>query len=94
MANIISGHNVNGIDFKIIITDLTGSPKQVAWADSIRKRIFTGIMDEIQSSYVARIAEIMTEFDAIHPTARYWIDNNRHYDAVKYEFVTFAQERM
>lgn len=95
MANTISGHNVNGVNFEIkYLVDLAGTPKQVSWANSIRKRIFTGIMDEIQSPYIARISEIMTEFDHTHPTARYWIDNDRNYDAVKYEFITFAQERM
>lgn len=92
MANTISGHNVNGIDFEIVVTDLTGTPKQVSWANSIRKRILSGIMDEIQSEYVTRIAEIMSEFDSTHPTVHYWIDNDRHSDAVKREFITFAQK--
>ena len=95
MANMISDYTASGAKYEIKdLKDLIGSQKQVAWANSIRKRIFSEIMDKITPDYVDRIAVLLTEFDAEHTSARYWIDNDRHSDAVCKEFYKFASERM
>ena len=95
MTNMISDYTTHGAKYEIKgLKDLAGSPKQVAWADSIRERIFKGIMDKITPDYVDRIAVLLTEFDAEHTSARYWIDNDRHADAVCKEFYKYASERM
>lgn len=92
--NAISAYTMTGVKYEVRINELSGTTKQVSWANSIRKRIFEGIMDKITPDYVDRIALLLTEFDGLHTGARYWIDNDRHADAVNNEFFDFASERL
>jgi hypothetical protein len=72
------------------LPDLTGSPKQIAWAQSIRLAALAEIPDyarKLLARYpdpatrdrlVAALARILTRIATAHTDARWWIDNRTY----------------
>ena len=88
-------YTAKGIGYDLpSLPELTGSEKQVAWANGIRNRILTGMMEKIVPEYFDQILSLIPEFCAMHANARYWIDNDRHPQNVIREFTSFAGERI
>ena len=76
------------------LPELTGSPKQIAWAETIRQKYIAAIdqkIEEIKSSKLRRVAENRSEMLGeaqgfrewllTHTDSRFWIDN-RDIDSV------------
>jgi hypothetical protein len=61
---------------------LTGSPKQIEWAEKIRAETIDGIRAELSAEFPPEVADVVIDLCAQWNSAAWWIDfqkNNRTY---------------
>lgn len=82
--NTLTTALISEIGDKLTVTKLTGSDKQIAWADTIRRDYIESRVNECNDAHDMYVIKLYAEWMiSTHTDAKYWIDNRNNAAMVK-----------